>query len=235
MSSIYFIRHGQARFGTQNYDRLSDLGARQSQILGDYFQGLGLEFDAVYSGSSERQLDTARWVLSRILGHEEKVGLNVTSSLNECDATSIIKSQVKQLVAEDPSLSEQVTKIREDPISLQIVYERAMLRWISEGFDAPGLETWEEFKGRVCDRINTLREVHGRNKRIAVFTSGGPVSIVMQMALGLTDSQTLRLSWQIRNSSVSVFRYNERVFTLLSFNSVAHLEQTNDGQLITFR
>ena len=37
MSVIYLIRHGQASFGTDNYDQLSALGREQSAILGSYF------------------------------------------------------------------------------------------------------------------------------------------------------------------------------------------------------
>jgi len=36
MSSIYLVRHGQASFGSANYDELSDRGRRQSRILGEY-------------------------------------------------------------------------------------------------------------------------------------------------------------------------------------------------------
>jgi len=33
MNEIYFIRHGQASFGEENYDRLSDLGVKQAKHL----------------------------------------------------------------------------------------------------------------------------------------------------------------------------------------------------------
>ena len=33
MSEIYFVRHGQASFGSEDYDRLSPLGVRQAQVL----------------------------------------------------------------------------------------------------------------------------------------------------------------------------------------------------------
>jgi len=32
MSEIYFVRHGQASFGSEDYDRLSPLGVRQAQV-----------------------------------------------------------------------------------------------------------------------------------------------------------------------------------------------------------
>ena len=59
MASVYVVRHGQASFGTDNYDRLSELGCRQAEVLGHYFDSRGLRFDAVYTGNLERQRKTA--------------------------------------------------------------------------------------------------------------------------------------------------------------------------------
>ena len=51
MSVLYLVRHGQASFGRENYDRLSKRGVEQARIVGDYFIRTGLRFDA-YSGAS---------------------------------------------------------------------------------------------------------------------------------------------------------------------------------------
>ena len=37
MTTIYFIRHGQASFGAESYDQLSPNGELQAKILGQYF------------------------------------------------------------------------------------------------------------------------------------------------------------------------------------------------------
>src|SRR5262249_56688449 len=60
MSRLFLVRHGQASFLESNYDKLSPLGERQSRILGEYWAGLGLRFDRVYSGPRSRQRETAR-------------------------------------------------------------------------------------------------------------------------------------------------------------------------------
>ena len=69
MATIYLIRHGQASFGTDNYDRLSDLGSRQAEVLGEYFRDHGIAFDAVYSGDLQRQRETARLALQNQARH----------------------------------------------------------------------------------------------------------------------------------------------------------------------
>ena len=58
LSSVYLVRHGQA--GTRDaYDSLSELGRRQSRLLGEYFLSQGIEFAAAYSGAMLRQQQTA--------------------------------------------------------------------------------------------------------------------------------------------------------------------------------
>ena len=66
MSVIYMIRHGQASFGQSHYDRLSDQGRRQSEILGEFLLRQGVRFDHIYMGTLQRQIDTAEQYLARI-------------------------------------------------------------------------------------------------------------------------------------------------------------------------
>ena len=35
MATIYLIRHGQASFGSDDYDQLSQLGIRQAEVTGE--------------------------------------------------------------------------------------------------------------------------------------------------------------------------------------------------------
>ena len=50
MATIYLIRHGQASFGAEDYDKLSEMRCRQAAVVGEYFRDRGVQFDAVYSG-----------------------------------------------------------------------------------------------------------------------------------------------------------------------------------------
>ena len=45
MGTLYLVRHGQASFGEDDYDKLSELGHRQSRRLGEYFAAKGLHFE----------------------------------------------------------------------------------------------------------------------------------------------------------------------------------------------
>ena len=235
MSEICFVRHAQASFGKENYDRLSSLGVRQAETLADYLVKTGLHFHAFYSGSMERQIDTAKRVLSAMGIQNREPDLRIVPELNEYDARLVIRSQVPDLIREDPAVSEALARMYTDPKSFQMVFERAVLRWISGLNDVEGMETWRAFKERVHKGVKMIMEQNVRKKRILVFSSGGAISTIMQMALSLTDEETIRLSWQIQNTSMSVFKYSDKQFSLSSFNSLAHLDLLRDQALLTYR
>lgn len=235
MSEICFARHAQASFGKEDYDRLSNLGMRQAEILADYLVRMGLDFHAVYSGSMERQIATAKKLLSAMGKQKDTPDLRIVPELNEYDSRLVIKSYVPDLIREDPAVSDALAQMYTDRRSFQMVFERAVLRWISGRNDLEGVETWKAFKARVHQGVKMIMEENGRKKRILVFTSGGAISTVMQMALSLTDEETIRLSWQIQNTSLSVFKYSGKDFSLSSFNSLVHLQLLGDPALLTYR
>ena len=58
MASLYLIRHGQASFGSANYDQLSPLGQRQADVSGRFFADTELHFAQAVSGDLSRQRET---------------------------------------------------------------------------------------------------------------------------------------------------------------------------------
>lgn len=235
MSEIYFIRHAQASFKNDNYDQLSPLGIRQAQVLGEYFRRLGLRFDSVYAGAMKRQIDTAKEVLSRMPGDHSRLKLRRESAFNEYDFVAILKYQIPLMINEEPALEEILPRMHADRQVFQRLFERALTRWISGRYDAGGIETWPDYGARIHRGIQQLMKADGPQKRAAVFTSGGCVAVAVQMALDISDVKTIELSWQVRNTSVSVFKYSSRGMGLSSFNSTAHLEAQDDAELLTYR
>ena len=58
MGTLYLVRHGQASFGAEDYDHLSELGRRQSVRLGEYFAERGIHFDGLIAGTLRRHKQT---------------------------------------------------------------------------------------------------------------------------------------------------------------------------------
>ena len=235
MGTLYLVRHSQASFGSNEYDRLSPLGIRQAHILGDYFGHLGLEFQRFYSGEMQRQIATAHAVMSRLPGAPAESDLQILPEFNEYKAHTIIEHLIPGLIEEDPALAEAVANLFTHNRALEAVFERAMTRWASEEYEVPGVESWVEFKSRVKAGIRRVMEDMGRKGKSVVFTSGGAICRTVGMALGISDEVALRLALQTLNTGVSTFKYRGADPVLMSFNSVAHLELCNDPGLITYR
>ena len=236
MSMIYMIRHGQASFGKEDYDRLSPLGKRQARILAQHLLDTGFQPDAVYSGTMARQTGTAEEVLDLYRAANRKVPeLEMLGSFNEYDTAAIVKALFPDMVKDDPSLNDELAKMYVSKDSFKRVFEAAMLRWVTGEFDTPEIESWEALKARVAGSLQLIMKIHGRGKTIAVFTSGGAISASLAHVLGISGERAIRLNWQLVNSSVSRFMYNEERITLAGFNTFAHLELAGDPSLITYR
>ncbi|MFH0960450.1 MAG: histidine phosphatase family protein [Pseudomonadota bacterium] len=234
MTKIYFIRHAQASIGSSNYDRLSPLGNYQSIILADYLKKLGIVFDAVYSGEMERQRETARPLIESLFGvdHERLI---VLPEFNEYDAHSIIGYQIPEMTKEDPRVAKAALNYASDGKSLELIFKKAMLRWIRGERLIPGVETWLEFVRRVKSGIEKLDRDSASHKTVAVFTSGGAISVSMKDALGLNDEQTVLLPLRAFNTGITLYHFNEGRLMLSYFNSIAHLEMLRKPKIITYR
>ena len=100
MTTIYLIRHGQASVGTDNYDVLSKTGEAQANVLGQHLVSARIEFDAVYSGTLKRQIDTAT-----IATGESGVPVQIRPEFNEYQHKQIFDKYLPALSQSDAEIS----------------------------------------------------------------------------------------------------------------------------------
>jgi len=239
MATLFVIRHGQASFLSDNYDRLSELGRRQSRMLGEYWAARGARFDEVYTGPKRRQIDTAALAgeayLAAGVDWPEPVEI---PEFDEYDAETVMRQAMPNLIENSAEIRklQQTFQAAEDHAeqlrTFQRLYEAVILRWIKGELPLKGVEPWEAFCARVHDGLDRVMQANKGRKRIAVFTSGGPIAITMQRALETSHATTLQLAWMVRNGSVSEFLFSGSRFTLSAFNALAHLD---DPELHTYR
>lgn len=236
MGDIYMIRHGQASFGEEDYDRLSPCGIRQAKILGHHMARTLGDIDAIYSGTLDRQVKTARELRDR-LGETGAALFDIirTEAFDEYDSTAVWQGYIPLLVAEDPAIESELENIFTDKRAFQKMFEGVMRRWVSNNPDPPGIPNWKDFKDRVRDGLVSAVGEMGPKKRIVISTSGGPISTAVQLSLGLSDEKTLEIAWQLLNASITRFKYNEHRIGLAGFNDVSHLEVERDEKLLTYR
>jgi broad specificity phosphatase PhoE len=213
MSTLTVVRHGQARPFDSNPDQLSALGEEQARTLAEYWKRLGITFDEVWSGSLERQRQTAELACS--------IPPQISDDWNEYDANGILHH-----FAPPYELEPGADRNRK----FQKVFEPAMLSWLATE-EHPTVETWGMFRKRVMRALRQLQDGPS-NRNIALFTSGGPVSVLVQTAIGAPERSFLEINWRVKNCSITEFTFSRDRLSLDSFNALPHLERT---ELRTFR
>ena len=236
MGSIYLIRHGQASFGAEDYDVLSPVGFRQSELLGQHLAQLGVRFDRCLSGDLQRQKDTAQTALQHLsAGGLNTPELEIDSAFNEFDADAVIRALLPEVLHTEPKALEVMRNAREHRAEFQRLFSLLIGRWISGNHDQPGLETWTEFVQRVEDGLKRLLERADNNHNVAVFTSGGTITALLHTLTGVSAAKAFDLNWQIINTSLSRLKFRGSEVVLASFNSQVHLDLLKAPELITYR
>ncbi len=236
MSTIYFIRHGQASFGKEDYDELSDTGHRQARILAHYFEVMNRRFDVIYTGTLSRQVKTAEALLSLLKEVNAPVPeVRQLDGLNEYPTHDIFPALASHAIKADPSLASDVASLMKDRKAFQRVFEAVMGLWAAGSHHVPGLMTWEDFKAKVNGAIDEIMKNDGTGKNVAVFTSGGTISVAVLRTLGLGEKGAMRIAEQLVNTSVTRFKCTRDRIMMATFNEYAHLERENDERLITYR
>ena len=95
MTVLYLIRHGQASFGADDYDRLSALGEHQCRLLGAHLRRTQPGMDAAYAGCLKRHRDTAGRSGLFVRG----AGPDELAALDEYDYTNIIRAYLPRFMA----------------------------------------------------------------------------------------------------------------------------------------
>ncbi|HEY6249872.1 MAG TPA: histidine phosphatase family protein [Candidatus Angelobacter sp.] len=239
MSRLFLVRHGQASFLEQNYDKLSPVGERQSQLLGNYWGHRPLAFQRIYTGPRTRQMETAR-----IVGQEyKKAGLpwpevQVMPEFDEYHGEWVMEASLDGLADSNPQVRElqqdflRAGSVQEKYKTFQRLFEVVIGKWVAGEIEVEGVESWPEFCVRVNRGLSQVCSVNGGRENVAVFNSGGPIGVALQRALDLSPENTLKVAWMARNCSFSEFLFSGERFTLSSFNELPHLD---DPSLVTYR
>ncbi len=219
MGLVLLVRHGQASFGAEDYDVLSDVGVAQSRRLGTWLVTNGVQPAAVLHGAMRRQRDTATAMV-------DAAGWALTPELdegwNEFDHIGVI-SRSPELVAE-----------LTDRGAFQRAFVEATARWSGGEHDDEYDETWPAF---VARGRNALERASARDGVTVVVASGGPIAVA---CAALVDPEAsadeLPRLWNsfntvCANTGVSRVVTGSTGRRMLTFNEHSHL----DRELVTYR
>jgi broad specificity phosphatase PhoE len=210
MPIVLLVRHGQASFGGDDYDRLSDLGRRQAEMTGRWLRGRGLRRPVAVHGSLRRQRDTAALALEAA-GH--RVEPRIDPRWDEYDHIDL----VRRYAGEEPRSSRE----------FQVLLDSALTAWVEHG-DEGG---WPAFSGGVAGALRELVESLEQGQDAVVFTSAGVIATVCADLLGTGAAGLVALNRVAINGAVTKLAVGRSGPTLLTFNEHTHL----GGEHLTYR
>jgi broad specificity phosphatase PhoE len=236
---LFLVRHAQASFLEQNYDKLSKLGEAQAGLLGQYLARRNIIFDRVCTGPCVRQRQT----VDLMSDGYRKVGLAFPEPLmlpefNEYQGEAVLERSLPGLLENDPAIRDLHAAFQsangsgERRATFQELFAVVIGKWVEGTLPLAGVETWPEFSSRVNLGLSRILTNGGRGEQVAIVTSGGPIAVAMQRALNLSPQRTLQVSWMSRNCSWSEFLHSGERFTLSAFNAHPHLD---DAAMLTYR
>jgi broad specificity phosphatase PhoE len=223
--TILLVRHGQASFGTADYDELSRTGGEQSDAVARELAARRLDVHVIASGSLRRQRQTAAPVAAA-LSRE----VAVDARWNEYEMDQI-------LAAHSGSQARASATADSRPVSsaeFQDLLEGALAAWLAAGDDSPAPESWPAFATRVQAALRELAEELPSGSTGLVFTSGGVVAALCAALLELPATALLPFNRVSVNAGITKLVSGRRGISLVSFNEHRHLEQEG-GSLVTYR
>lgn len=235
MASIYVIRHGQASFGEANYDKLSDKGCRQAEVLGEYLRDCGIAFDATYSGDLQRQRKTAELATasqSRPSTH------TIDARFNEIQNEEQFEDLVPRVLEIDPSLQSLVDLGLGSSKNYQKILKVIFNYWVSPACPDSDIQSWANFSGNVHAALRDIIAAQGAGKTIGLFTSGGTIATIVAHVLGLSSKHVYDFYEPIINCSVTQLFYSGDRTSMSYFNDHSFLDvlgMQKGERLLTYR
>jgi len=228
VSTLTLVRHGQAEHFQRELSELTAVGQAQASKLAAYWLRHGAGFDEVYSGELPRQMGTEQIVANAFQSSGQPwPEVRRDAAWNEYDASGILLRQAAKF-----GRLEQLRSNPESYRAFQRMFEARMTDWLEGTITGEGYEPWPAFRDRVSGAIRRIMEGPS-SRRVAVFTSGGPIGFAVHYALQSPAKSFLDVNWRVRNTSISEFIFDRERFTLDSFNGTPHLME--DAALRTWR
>ncbi len=211
MGTLYLVRHGQASFGADDYDQLSDLGTRQSVQLGKHFASKGMVFDLVLCGTLRRHKQTLSAISE---GMNQDLHAMHWPNLNEYNSEAVMAALHPEPWDGSPTSDKHRHYFR--------MLRTGLLQWMLGNTQPQGMPSWQVFGEQVVAVLDHVRQ--SRAERVLLVSSGGPIASAIGHVLDTPPEAIIELNMRLRNTAVSEFSFGPKRHALHTYNTLPHLE-----------
>ena len=224
--TLLAVRHGQASFGSADYDQLSRNGHEQSRRLGAWLASHDMRFVAVICGDMRRHRETYAG-LAEVL-RDNGIALpaaQIDPDLNEFDHRAIIAAFMVQQ-PDHPTIRATNGGMSGAPREVFALLQTALRAWVAGTLDTHS-ESWPAFRQRTQRAFAKLGE-QSAAQDVLLVSSGGVISQLAQRALDAADERAIELNLSLRNSALCEFHALPDGLRMGSWNALPHLANARD-------
>lgn len=215
-------------FLTDDYDRLSDLGKQQAELVGRSLAAEQLVPTHIFVGALQRQQQTLAGI-QKYVG--ETVDVVQDPLLNEFPFEAMLQVQTERFRGRNRVVDailealqgdlERDERIRE----VQRLLEFSIDDWVQNDREdrAAGIPAWREFVAGVQRFLSSLQRQMPSGSTVLAVTSGGVIAALTQTVLEAPILSAARLGWRVNNASITQMTFTQKRVSLDGFNRIGHL------------
>lgn len=216
MSSLILLRHGQAAFGSDHYDSISERGRAQASAAGELLADRAPRFTRVWLGPRQRHRVTAELALAPL-------GI-VPPEITEPALDEFAEGQQILAAAE----RRQGVKLRGEAAVSGIEsarrYAAEIDAWTAGRAVIEGVVPVAMFREGVAQWLARATADPASGQTVLAVTSGGVIAAITAIVLDLPDASLGPFMNAIHNGSFTELAFSRgRRPALVSFNASGHL------------
>jgi len=225
MPTVLLVRHGQASFGSDDYDVLSDLGHRQAEVVAGSLAERGYHPTRLISGTLRRQRETAAAFVALGAPGSRSSRAGTSSTPKTSSTTTATRRSACRGHPEGEALTNR---------AFQAALEAAQAQWVAHAESSPAAQTWSQFSGAGVGALRDLASQLTSGETAVVVTSGGAIAALLCNLWGTPADLFPVLNRVTINASVTKLAIGGDGVNVISFNDHSHLESV-DRALVTYR
>lgn len=226
MGALYLVRHGQASFGSGDYDRLSELGRLQGRLVGEDMAARGLRPDLVIHGGLRRQRETAEALVDGAgwgadIGTVSGVPVESDPRWAEYDADEVLTAARDAGMVAGQGTLDHAGDSDEAKREFQRQLDAALGHWA-------GLDAFDRYRSGVEAALTDAADRTGSGRTTVVVSSAGTVSLAVAGLLADPEGVVgvwARLQRVTVNTGIARVVVGRGGLTCVAVNEHQHLER----------
>jgi broad specificity phosphatase PhoE len=228
MGMLHLVRHGQARFASDDYDRLSELGHRQCHALGRFYAASGQRFGTVVTGTLTRHRQSLAALAE---GHGVLPAATEFAALNEYDSDALLRAALAEPGLAPPQPLPPPTTPEGYRAHFRLL-RQALAAWTAGRLAVQGMPPHAEWRAGIAAVLDHVRAQGGGD--VLLVSSGGPIATATAHVMGAAGDAWVELNLRLRNSAVTEFSFSPKRHVLHSFNTLPHLQAPERADWVTY-